>query len=52
MAKAVIPLHVWRDREGTTRDQAIEKRLRQLFTIELAGAGEESEVRAAARGSE
>jgi nanoRNase/pAp phosphatase (c-di-AMP/oligoRNAs hydrolase) len=52
MAKAVIPLRAWRAREGTTRDRAIEERLRQLFTVEVAGAGEEAEGRAAQRNSE
>jgi nanoRNase/pAp phosphatase (c-di-AMP/oligoRNAs hydrolase) len=33
MAKAVIPLRAWREREGSTRDSAIEPRLRELFTI-------------------
>jgi nanoRNase/pAp phosphatase (c-di-AMP/oligoRNAs hydrolase) len=47
MAKAVIPLRAWRAREGTTRDRAVEERLRQLFTVELAGTREEAEGRAA-----
>ena len=44
MSKAVIPLRAWRKREGTTRDLAIELRLRELFTAEIRGhnAGDES----------
>ena len=41
MAKAVIPLAAWRLREGTSRDHAIEARLRELFAAELA-RGEEA----------
>ena len=37
MAKAVIPLSAWRRREGTTRDKAIEPRLRELFTTAILG---------------
>ncbi|HUY28244.1 MAG TPA: DHH family phosphoesterase [Candidatus Binataceae bacterium] len=36
MAKAVIPLRAWAKREGTTRDRAIEARLRELFSAEIA----------------
>ena len=45
MAKAVIPLPAWRKREGTTRDQAIEARLRDLFASDLAGDEEPVESR-------
>ena len=38
MAKAVIPLRAWRNREGTTRDTPIEARLRELFIADLADA--------------
>ncbi|MGH7931975.1 MAG: DHH family phosphoesterase [Candidatus Binataceae bacterium] len=37
MAKAVIPLGKWREREKTTRDGAIEPRLRELFTNYILG---------------
>jgi len=37
MAKAVVPLRKWRQREGTTRDLAIESRLRDLFVGGLLG---------------
>jgi nanoRNase/pAp phosphatase (c-di-AMP/oligoRNAs hydrolase) len=45
MAKAVIPLPAWRRREGTTRDQAIETRLRDLFASDLADDEEPAEAR-------
>jgi nanoRNase/pAp phosphatase (c-di-AMP/oligoRNAs hydrolase) len=35
MAKAVIPIHKWREREHSTGVKAIETRLRELFTAEL-----------------
>lgn len=35
MARAVIPLRVWRKREGSTRDSTIEPRLRALFSAEV-----------------
>ncbi len=35
MARAVIPLRVWRRREGSTRDSTIEPRLRELLSAEL-----------------
>jgi nanoRNase/pAp phosphatase (c-di-AMP/oligoRNAs hydrolase) len=35
MAKAVIPLRVWRRAEGSTRDSAIEPRLRELFSAKI-----------------
>jgi nanoRNase/pAp phosphatase (c-di-AMP/oligoRNAs hydrolase) len=35
MSKAVVPLKVWREREGTLRDKAIEERLRALFEAQL-----------------
>jgi len=37
MAKAVVPLRSWRQREGTMRDAAIEVRLRELFTAAILG---------------
>jgi nanoRNase/pAp phosphatase (c-di-AMP/oligoRNAs hydrolase) len=40
MAKAVIPLRAWRQREGSTRDRAIEPRLRQLFARAIEGASQ------------
>jgi nanoRNase/pAp phosphatase (c-di-AMP/oligoRNAs hydrolase) len=40
MAKAVIPLKAWRQREATLADGAIERRLRELFAAELAGGDE------------
>jgi len=43
MAKAVIPLRAWRRREGTTREAAIEPRLRELFAAEVAGERESAD---------
>jgi len=40
MSKAVIPLRKWREREGTTRDGAIEPRLRELFTAGILRDGD------------
>ena len=40
MSKAVIPLRKWREREGTTRDRAIEPRLRELFTASILRDGD------------
>jgi nanoRNase/pAp phosphatase (c-di-AMP/oligoRNAs hydrolase) len=37
MAKAVIPLRGWRQREGGIRDSAIEVRLRELFRAAMLG---------------
>ena len=37
MAKAVIPLHNWRRREGTTRDRGIGLRVRELFAAAMFG---------------
>jgi nanoRNase/pAp phosphatase (c-di-AMP/oligoRNAs hydrolase) len=37
MAKAVIPLRKWREREGTTRDSAIGPRERELFSSAIIG---------------
>jgi nanoRNase/pAp phosphatase (c-di-AMP/oligoRNAs hydrolase) len=37
MSKAVIPLRKWRERYGTTRDKAIEPRLREFFTADILG---------------
>jgi nanoRNase/pAp phosphatase (c-di-AMP/oligoRNAs hydrolase) len=37
MAKAVIPLGKWRQRESTTRDSMIEPRLRELLTAQILG---------------
>jgi hypothetical protein len=42
MAKAVVPLRRWREREGTTRDRSIEPRLRELFTAGIVGGGDET----------
>jgi hypothetical protein len=47
MAKAVVPLRKWREREGTTRDRSIEPRLRELFTTGIVG-GSEDGVRSSA----
>jgi len=44
MAKAVIPLRKWRQRERTTRDQAIGERLRELFTAAMVGEAENSDL--------
>jgi nanoRNase/pAp phosphatase (c-di-AMP/oligoRNAs hydrolase) len=38
MAKAVIPLRKWRQREGTTRDRVIAPRVRELFLNEMLGS--------------
>ncbi|HJU28064.1 MAG TPA: bifunctional oligoribonuclease/PAP phosphatase NrnA [Candidatus Binataceae bacterium] len=40
MAKAIVPLRRWRQREGSTRDARIEARLRELFTAVMLGDGE------------
>lgn len=45
MAKAVIPLRKWRQREGTTRDPTIESRLRELFSAGLLGEAESTDIR-------
>lgn len=45
MAKAVIPLRAWRAKEGTTRDLAIETRLRELFIEQLAASAEDTDAR-------
>src|SRR5271156_5005835 len=45
MAKSVIPLRAWRNREGTTRDTPIEARLRELLAADLADLSEESDGR-------
>src|ERR1700677_5080683 len=37
MARAVVPLRKWREREGTSRDSAVEPRLRELFTAGIIG---------------
>jgi nanoRNase/pAp phosphatase (c-di-AMP/oligoRNAs hydrolase) len=37
MAKAVMALASWRQREGSIHDRSIEQRLRELFVQELAG---------------
>jgi nanoRNase/pAp phosphatase (c-di-AMP/oligoRNAs hydrolase) len=36
MAKAVIPIRKWREREGSSLDRRIEERLRELFKADLA----------------
>ena len=51
MAKAVIPLRAWRQREGTTRDSAIEPRLRELFVAGLIGDEDTSDSRHHRNGS-
>jgi nanoRNase/pAp phosphatase (c-di-AMP/oligoRNAs hydrolase) len=45
MSKAVIPLRAWRVREGTTRDLAIELRLRELFVNYLSARPEDGDGR-------
>lgn len=45
MAKAVVPLRLWRKREGTTQDKVIDSRLRELFTTGILGEGEAGEQR-------
>jgi hypothetical protein len=40
MAKAVVPLRRWREREGSTQDTRVESRLRELFTGAILGDGE------------
>lgn len=40
MAKAVVPLRRWRQREGSTQDAKIEARLRELFTAAILGETE------------
>jgi nanoRNase/pAp phosphatase (c-di-AMP/oligoRNAs hydrolase) len=51
MAKAVIPLRAWRQREGTTRDKTIEPRLRELFVAGLIGDEDANESRHHRNGS-
>lgn len=46
MAKAVIPLRVWRRRHGTTRDKAIEARLEELLAVQIARTSGDPESRA------
>ncbi len=50
MAKAVIPLIAWRQREGTTRDKLVEARLQALFAAAVAG-GEDSAAPVARNGA-
>jgi len=50
MAKAVVPLRKWREREGTTRDREIESHLRELFTAGIIGDDDVIEGRAARNG--
>ena len=40
MAKAVIPLRLWRRREGSSRDKSTELRLRELFAAAIFGEAE------------
>ena len=47
MAKAVVPLRVWRAKEGSTRDVGVESRLRELFTRQLAAHPDDGDTRAA-----
>src|SRR6266851_3779901 len=47
MSKAVVPLRAWRRREQTTRDAAIESRLRDLFAAQIKRSLEGDETRAA-----
>jgi len=49
MAKAVVPLRQWRRREGTTRDKAIEPKLRELFTVGIVGEADIGETRLSAQ---
>jgi nanoRNase/pAp phosphatase (c-di-AMP/oligoRNAs hydrolase) len=42
MAKAVIPLAAWRKQEGSTKEHAVETRLRELFAREIAPVEENS----------
>jgi len=44
MAKAVIKLSAWRRREGSTRDQFVERRLRELFASEVPAAADRSDA--------
>jgi nanoRNase/pAp phosphatase (c-di-AMP/oligoRNAs hydrolase) len=44
MAKAVVPLRLWRRRFGSTRDRAIYAELPRLFNAETMGVGEERRV--------
>jgi nanoRNase/pAp phosphatase (c-di-AMP/oligoRNAs hydrolase) len=48
MAKAVIPVRKWRQREGTARDRTIEPRLRELFTASVLGTDDTAEPRPSA----
>lgn len=45
MAKAVVPMSKWREREGNLRGQEIETRLRDLFLAALHGDHEVTEIR-------
>jgi nanoRNase/pAp phosphatase (c-di-AMP/oligoRNAs hydrolase) len=49
MAKAVIKQTAWRKREGSTRDQFVEERLRELFLAEISGERKRHESRLASR---
>lgn len=51
MAKAVIPLRAWRQREGSTRDKSVEPRLRELFTAGIIGEHDSPEARSSRNGS-
>lgn len=46
MAKAVIPLRAWRKHAGSTRDNAVEARLRGMFAEGIAALEGETEARA------
>jgi len=50
MAKAVVPLRKWREREGTSRDSELEPRLRELFTAGIIGDDEALDTRATRNG--
>jgi nanoRNase/pAp phosphatase (c-di-AMP/oligoRNAs hydrolase) len=45
MAKAVVPLRQWREREGTSKAAAIETRLRELFMAGILGETDNLDVR-------
>ena len=47
MAKAVIPMRRWRQREGSTRSSSIEPRLRELFAKAIMGEGDPADGRIA-----
>jgi nanoRNase/pAp phosphatase (c-di-AMP/oligoRNAs hydrolase) len=50
MSKAVVPLKLWREREGVSRDREIEERMRDLFARGLVGDGDTPEPRMSRNG--